>query len=274
MRIFKTTLCIGGISILLESSSKDFIKSIKSKYNNFLSFVEEDNYFKIVFSQGKFLKKDEGIIVKRDGSNYSIKGEGFCGYLDIKRKTALVNISFKENVFNLFLRIFYSLILPFYEGFLIHSAGLKKGDDSYILSGPSSSGKTTAARLADREFCILSDELVIIRKMWGVFTAFATPFPGEFTGCIKNDKAALKGLFFLNKNLIVPYAIKSRLETLVSLLENIFFFCPDSESNRLIFNICGEITNKIRGYDINILYYSDFGRIMYEITEENVCPQP
>jgi len=272
MSVFLANLCIGGLNVQIESSDKSLIKLINTEYNNFLSSSQK-NHFIIVLSQRKLSRIEDDIIVSREEDGYFIKGEGFDGFIDIKRNIALVNIIIDEHVFNLFLRIFYSVVLTFYDGFFIHSAGLQKGNSSYVLAGHSSSGKTTAARLADREFRILSDELVIVRKMKGIFTTFATPFPGEFAGSIENSQAKLKGLFFLNKNLIMPYAAKSRLETMVALLENVFFFCSDLESNRLIFNICYELTNNIRGYDINILYYSDFGRIIYEITEENVCPQ-
>ena len=272
MSAFGANLSIGNLNIRAESDDKRFIELINREYSGFLSFLGE-NHFTIVLSSGRISRAENDIIVVKKENGYFIKGEGFDGFVDMGRKIALVNIIIDKYVFNLFLRVFYSVILPFYNGFLVHSAGLKKEGSSYILAGRSSSGKTTAARLADGKFRILSDELVIVRRIHGIFTAFATPFPGEFTGYIENDRAALRGLFFLNKKLTVPYAIKSRIENMMCLLENIFFFCSDPESNRIVLNTCNELTGELKGYDINILYHPDFGRIIYEVTEENVCTQ-
>ena len=272
MSVFVAGLSIGGLNVKIESSDRRLIKLINREYSGFLSFLEE-THFTIVLSSDGISRTEDEIIVARKENGYFIKGEGFGGFVDIERRIAVISIVVDKYVVNLFLRIFYSVILPFYNGFLIHSAGLKKDNGSYILAGHSSSGKTTAARLAEREFRILSDELVIVIRIHGIFTAFATPFPGEFTGYIENDKAALKGIFFLNKKLTSPYAIKDRIDSMTCLLENIFFFCSDSESNRIIFNICNELTSEFKSYDINILYHANFGRIIYEVTEENVCTQ-
>jgi len=101
-------------------------------------------------------------------------------------------------VFNAFLRLFYSTLLPRKQGFLLHaSAAVMKGR-ACAFAGVSGSGKTTMARLLPARV-MLSDELVALRKKQDRFYLFGTPFWGEFKGKGNASPYPLTNLFFLKK---------------------------------------------------------------------------
>ncbi len=62
-------------------------------------------------------------------------------------------------------------------GFFLHCAGLVDKGAAYLFFGPSDSGKSTMAELADAD-AVLSDEAVIVKKNGSDWTAYGTPFSG------------------------------------------------------------------------------------------------
>jgi len=85
-------------------------------------------------------------------------------------------------------------------GFLLHASGVMCNGRAWVFCGPSESGKTTIARLAEGR-PVLSDETVAIGKRNGKHVAFATPFFGEggpVMGALNTD-GPVRGFFFLHK---------------------------------------------------------------------------
>ncbi len=86
-----------------------------------------------------------------------------------------------------------------HEGFVLHAAGIVRGDGAFLFFGPSGAGKSTVAGLSPG--CpILSDDLVLLRRESGRWLAATTPFAGTFPQAEKTSGSyPLAGLFRLKQ---------------------------------------------------------------------------
>lgn len=262
MSLFQLRLEIGRICISVISEKQGFIKNLKSKYKSFLSQADSNCSFKIFLSHRypSNLNTDVHLTQKNRGV-YSINAESFNGKIDLKKNEARVGMQANENIFESLLRILYSVILLPNQGFLIHSLGLKRDGKGYLFPGPSSSGKSTIAR-GVKDFRVLSDELVAVRRIENSFYLFATPFIGEFDAQANNICAPLERIFFLNRDLPSACQRQAQLETMINLLGNIFFFTRDLQSNQEVLKLCDELSSQVAAYQMNpTSFYEVFNRL-------------
>ena len=83
-------------------------------------------------------------------------------------------------------------------GALIHAAGVDIDGRGCIFPGPSGAGKSTTCQqfISRSDFCILSDDRVIVRNSGATFNVFGTPWPGD-AGIARNAHVPLRGIFFM-----------------------------------------------------------------------------
>ncbi len=220
------SLEIGGISLLIEEKKTTFINSLKKEYETFLVDGFLKDKVKVFISHSKLKVSEDIFIKKARGNVFSLGGEGFRGFFNRGKNSAYVNIDYREGVFDTFLRVLYSLLLVLNRGVLLHSLGLAKDNQGYIFIGPSSSGKTTLAKKI-KGFSVLSDELVIVRRLKERFYIFSTPFGGEYRAKVKNLSVPLKKVFFLKRQRDSNYKRERPCKAFIGILENTFFFLKD-----------------------------------------------
>jgi hypothetical protein len=98
-----------------------------------------------------------------------------------------------------FLRVLYAWRCIEHQALLVHSSGVLRGDRAVVFFGPSGSGKTTISRLAAHH-TILSDDLVILKRTNGLYSAYGVPFRGEAVEFPPiNAQGKVRGLFRLRK---------------------------------------------------------------------------
>ncbi|MBN3040336.1 MAG: hypothetical protein JW867_04350 [Candidatus Omnitrophica bacterium] len=249
------------MKVQVDGHDREFINLVSSQYIDFIQPGGESIDLKLTLSHDSWPEDTEDISIEKINNSYILAGEKFECLLDTQARSAAVRIIKELTHFNTFLRVFYSQVLVFSEGFMVHAAGLIRNNRAYLFAGPSESGKTTTAKRANG-FDILSDELVIIRRINNIFFLYSTPFSGEYTQRIKNLKAPLSNIFFLNKRLKTGLVSKSSLSSFIDLLENIFFFDQEKDSSQFILGLSSRLTAVIESFDINILSYSDLGRFV------------
>jgi hypothetical protein len=197
-------------------------------------------------------------VKKKEGQVFQIERSDFFAEIDFASFQGELKVAKNIYSFDSFLRILYSLYLLYNDGFLLHSAGIKKDGKVYLFSGSSLSGKTTVIRhlgpTLTNENAILSDEIIAIRKEKHnggnyFFFAYPTPFWGEFKSSenINNQRAKIDRIFFLgNRN----FAKLSFNEAVERLLENTIFFSRDPSSVAKLFNLGIEFLQQIPSYQL------------------------
>ena len=107
----------------------------------------------------------------------TIKGDNFWGRMDLSKKKGEINIfpPYTRESLASFLRIIYNILITEEGGLVLHAAGIVKDNRAYIFFGPSQSGKSTVAQLS-KDYTILSDDLVVIKRINGSCKVFGTPY--------------------------------------------------------------------------------------------------
>ena len=93
--------------------------------------------------------------------------------------------------------------LPEYDALLLHGAAVARGDEAYIFSAPSGTGKSTHLRLwvkahGDELQVINGDKPILRRQEDGKFKVYGTPWSGK-EGWENDVSATLAGLCFLRR---------------------------------------------------------------------------
>ena len=251
MPTYIVNLRIGEISLLVEGNNSFFISSLKKKYKNFLAERPLEINTKIFISHKKFSYSKEEISLENKHNLFYLQGEGFEGVFDKRRNVVEVTMDYHETIFDTFLRVFYSLILVLNKGILVHSLGVIKDYKGYLFIGPSSSGKTTMAKKV-KNALILSDELVIVRRLENSFFLFSTPFGGELQREIRYSFAPLNKMFFLDRS-IDGYRKEKGINALAMFLRNVFFFLKDKEYVENVIDFSRDLVYKFSPVRVNIL---------------------
>lgn len=146
-------------------------------------------------------------------------------------------------------------ILSWYGGMVVHAAGMEIASKGLIFPGPSGAGKSTLSRQFvrhkdRREFDLLSDDRIIIRKIDGSFRAYGTPWPGE-EGISVNKSMPLSAILFLNhgdKNRVEAIKSKEVLERLLRVSSIPWY---DREVMDRALSFCDELITHIPCYDLH-----------------------
>jgi len=191
----------------------------------------------------------------------------FRGFLDLKNGKAEVKL-FEKSLFESFLRVIYSLILPQEDGLAIHASSLMRDGEAYIFPGKSSAGKTTLVRLSP-EATLLTDEISLVRGIGIDPVAFGTPFHGDLGIPGQNTSAPISGLYFPvkdNKNYLKKLSPKSTLE---KFLPNVVFFGHDQELLRRVFHLSYELIISLPCYDLHFRPEPSFWSLIDEQKRED-----
>jgi len=87
--------------------------------------------------------------------------------------------------------------LPSRGGALLHAAGLALGQRAFLLVGPEGSGKSTWARLGEREGAhVISDDLVLIDGIGSTFEVLGTPFRSTHVSRLEAARWPLAAILF------------------------------------------------------------------------------
>lgn len=251
MRHYAVTINIGGIPLRVEDKNNLLVSFVKDRYKNFLASSPSESHIRIIVSHNKLSSSGEEISLHKRNGIFYLQGERFKGVFYRNRNVAKVTMDYEQMVFDVFLRVFYSLILAINRGILVHSLGILKESKGYLFVGPSSSGKTTMARRI-KNASILSDELVIVRRLKDRFFLFSTPFGGELQSEINYSFAPLEGIFFLDKS-ISGCKKEESINALVMFLRSIFFFLKDKKYIESVVEFSKELIYKFSPMRINIL---------------------
>lgn len=253
------SLEIAGYGIEFRLSDPSFLSLLKDRYSAFLSLLPSDFSFDIIFTPhlNSVNHQDEKPLVEieKKGEYYYFRRLDNPFVASFDNVSGMGKVTLADNIycFDSFLRIFYSLILSEKSGFLLHGAGIQRGNEGYVFFGPSGSGKSTIARLSKKHL-ILSDELVIIHKNNSDFVVHGTPFWGDFERCGQKSCAKLSHLYFLKKAKINKTTALSPSRAIREILACIFSFPGKNLNRENMLNFCYSL---IENTPVEELYFKE-----------------
>lgn len=166
------------------------------------------------------------------------------GWLDRAAGRGELVLRPRGNIEN-YLRVLYAWLALDHDSLLLHACGIIRNGKGYVFFGPSGSGKTTTATLS-AVHTILSDDLVIIKKIAGTYHACGVPFRGDLPEAPRTNAAApLRGLFTLVKDtqhFLVPLALPDAVAQLVRCVP---FVMAQAENARRVANVCLDLATRV-----------------------------
>jgi len=126
---------------------------------------------------------------------------------------------------NFDLENFFRILLSYYvsesQGLFLHASCVAHNGFAHIFSGPSGAGKSTVAGLAGKRM-VLSDDLILIRRLNKAYRAYATPF-GLHSSNSADVNLPIKALYMLQKANKFRLQKATSKETLAKLFNNLVF---------------------------------------------------
>ncbi len=250
---------IGGVAIVLQTSSLPFARMVEERYSGFVtrgSSEERSNniLFDIELLESPVRRLDEyeaepeqddDLEVVCEHGVWRMQRGDFSALWD--SATGRGQIQQDANPYSLdsVLRIVHSLVLAQQGEFLVHAASAVRNDLAFLFAGVSGAGKTTISRLAPRDTTLLTDEISYVRKDGLGYRAHGTPFAGELARLGANCSAPLQALYLLSQgpeNRIeeVPPASAAQ-----ALMRNILFFARDADLVQCVFEGACEFVNRV-----------------------------
>jgi hypothetical protein len=240
---------IGGIPIALNTGDEPFLDSLRQRYAGFLSASAPELVLDIsLITPGDV--SDDDVRVRRDGAEWLLERGDFQARWDPRTGRGLVSQSPNPYALDSVLRILHSLVLAARGGFLLHAASaiangatgaparppvIGAGNQAFLFSGVSGAGKTTISRLAPPDVALLTDEVSYVRPSSDGYSAYGTPFAGDFGRPGENRAAPVSTLFFLEKGPENRIDDMPPAEAARRLMRNILFFADEPQLVEMIF---------------------------------------
>lgn len=202
----------------LNSDSPDIFSRFIKFHRDFLTAESPD--FEINLSRNGN-KQRFSYLIKRNAKGLTVALENehlLRKSLSTKRLEVRVHKAFDlENFF----RILLSYFLSENEGLFLHASCVEHNSFAHIFCGPSGAGKSTIAGLAGKRL-VLSDDLILIRKVNKNYRAFATPF-GLHSSNTASITLPIKALYLLQQAEKVRLQKFPIQEALMKLVSNLVF---------------------------------------------------
>lgn len=183
--------------------------------------------------------------IERQGDKLHVTSYHERGTIDLANRTATLELAPHVRIEN-FLRIIYAWLCLDNDGLLVHAAGIIRDGQGFVFFGPSGSGKSTTAKLSAGSADILSDDLVIVRKLDGRFHLFGVPFRGEMAEAGRlNRQAPLVGLYRLRQASAHRIQSLSLAQAVAELSIVVPFVVKTKEANRQLMHVSAELAQTV-----------------------------
>lgn len=231
---------IGNAQLSFDISRKTFYEKLKRRYSVFL--INNKNSFQIIVkNKARSTKMTEGPIhLSFNDNNLTINRFDFEFNGNLKKG----HLKIWNNLysFDTFLRVLLGTeLLRKDKGILLHSVSTIHNGKAFIFPGISGSGKTTLARMHSK-LDILTDELSLITKnRSGSYTAWATPFWGEFKGTEHKGSGLVAAIAPIKKGKQWKISDISHEKILSVVMRCLFHLDTSSESAQRALEFCQQL---------------------------------
>jgi hypothetical protein len=184
----------------------------------------------------------------------------FAGWIDVEARQgrSVLRKNMEPFAIESFLRICYSFLAVEHGGLLLHSAGVIRDGNGYIFPGISGTGKSTIAGLATDRETVLSDEMVVVRKVKGSYLVYNTPFYGTNGSAELNSSVSLKAAFLPVKDNKVFIKETKPSRALAKLLASVLFFGQEPRFNQRLMDISADMIAQIPFYEMHFQRNTSF----------------
>jgi hypothetical protein len=227
---------IGGLPIEVQTTDPEFEHILRGRYRDYIRpEIAPEFALSVQVTTPDMSDPDADAAVWLEGREWKMVRGDFRATWNPTERRGQVTQSANPYSIDSVLRIVHTLLLAPEGGFLLHASSAVRNGKAFLFSGVSEAGKTTMARLAPPDVALLTDEASYVRKVDGRYSAYGTPFAGEFGEPGKNISAPIAALYLLKKAPENSIQQMDPAEATQSLLRNVLFFARQADLVRQVF---------------------------------------
>ncbi len=168
---------VANIVTSLELDDSSLLQQLRETFSEFESNKLAEINLKINLVNNLEAQEFFPLGLSFSGEEVIIRADEFFGRMDLSKRKGEVDLlpPYAKGSLANFLRNIYNILITREGGLILHAAGIVKDNRAYIFFGPSQSGKSTVAQLS-KDYIILSDDLIVIKRINGSCKVFGTPY--------------------------------------------------------------------------------------------------
>ena len=259
-------LDVAGIRVKARGFSPDQAGWFAERYGIFAADGERGNPEVAVQVHGGpeegFLQVDTSggpeiyrLATEYEGSMLRVWSYRFAGWFDAEGGTGHLTLcdaagrGFEASLENFF-RVVYATLALRRGGFLLHSAGVARGDGAHLFFGPSGSGKTTTCRLSGGHRVISDDVILVLTG--GEPRAVSIPFRGHLAELpAEQDSFRIVGFYRLVQDSKVRIEPLEMARAAGELIGSLPFVTERAENGPAVLEAIGRALEKVPAYRLH-----------------------
>jgi hypothetical protein len=233
-------LDLAGVPVAVDGLDGGFARDAARRYHRFGSDAAPELRVRVRPAVGDHRPEGTAVVTRSGADRYEMSFGAMRGTVDLQARTVEAELPDSVFVLDSLLRISMTLVLLPRRALLLHSCGVKHGDDALVCFGPSGAGKTTVAKMV-RSADVLCDEIMALRVgVDGSVTAHGTPFQGELGICSpgRGPLAALCRLHQTQEPRLSPLSTAAAAR---EVLAATLFFCNEPDLAEQLLDLAATI---------------------------------
>lgn len=260
-RTEKLYISVGGISCAVICRDIDFLKTLREHFGSFeplervayeiiLTLSPEDEFI----SENNGLTQSPTIRRMKSGNSYIITqfDNPFLAIANILSRKIIVKMPRKQDSFNSFFFMLFTLIMVEEKGLLLQGSAVSKNGRGNVLVGPSGYIKNSTDRFFHGRTLVAND-LVLIKPHQNRYRVYSTPFQGQLSDTRANARAELSELYLLKKGSENNLKLLDNTRAAMELFQNALFFSNDNHLLNCVFRVCCSLADQVPVYKLNFL---------------------
>lgn len=246
--MYKKLLKIGDHTVAVTSHSTTVINMFNSNFLSINSSIKEDLSILINDNYGvPFV--DYNVVITKSQDSISYKRKDYFITVDCNYTNATILVHNELALKHALMNLYSSFIVHHNWGLLLHSSCVIDKGMAHIFSGHSGAGKSTAATLSQPR-ALLSDEATIIKITTHTVTVFDSPFRSELNAKCLSKPYKLDTIHLLNQSLSNSRERLTRGNSLLHLMDKVFYWTESSTETRKIFKLLHLLVNQVPVYNL------------------------
>jgi len=178
---------------------------------------------------------DGGVVFAR--SDYRVK-------LDAGFAVADLRLHDEQSLMHAIVNAYGAILIHREWGFLLQASCLVDRNQGYLFAGKAGSGKSTVADLSFPR-PVLADEIALVRVRGEAIAVGDSPFRSAIRS--KGDPVfyPLRALYVLEPSLRVGQVQLKQSESMLAVLDHLFFWSRDNREALKLLRLCKELTRKV-----------------------------